>query len=355
MARVDQFNQPHSSEYPADSLILDRMMASASLWLVIGLFLDGWAHNSLGDSIETFFTPWHAVLYSGLGVAAAVPGIMWLRNLGRGYRWDRALPQEYMLSLLGVFIFGVAGGLDFAWHSTFGFEIDTEALLSPPHLLLASGGLFIITGPMRTAWHKYDKEPASWIKLWPALVSAFATLSVFAFFTQFSNQFQHANSFVGSGPTNDLYFFQVSTLSFILIPAVIVMGFVLLLIRRWELPVGTLLVFIAGNAVLMFLMGNSYSGQYWPVLLAALAGGIVAELLYHSLRTSHEDVWKHRLFAFATPFVLNLLYLGALIATSGIWWRIHMWLGAPILSGAIGLGLSFLVLPSRTPEGQQQE
>jgi len=45
-----------------------------------------------------------------------------------------------MLSLLGVAIFGLSGGVDFLWHSLFGFEVDTEALLSPTHLSLAIGG-----------------------------------------------------------------------------------------------------------------------------------------------------------------------------------------------------------------------
>ena len=40
-------------------------------WLLGGIFLDGWAHNQLGDSLESFFTPWHAVFYSGF---AAVSG-----------------------------------------------------------------------------------------------------------------------------------------------------------------------------------------------------------------------------------------------------------------------------------------
>ena len=35
-----------------------------SLWAVTGLFLDGWSHNH--HRPETFFTPWHAVLYSGV-------------------------------------------------------------------------------------------------------------------------------------------------------------------------------------------------------------------------------------------------------------------------------------------------
>lgn len=38
-------------------------------WLVIGVVVDGWAHNN--DKPETFFTPWHGVFYSGFAVCAA--------------------------------------------------------------------------------------------------------------------------------------------------------------------------------------------------------------------------------------------------------------------------------------------
>lgn len=38
-------------------------------WLVLGIFIDGYAHNH--DVVETFFTPWHAILYSGFLACAA--------------------------------------------------------------------------------------------------------------------------------------------------------------------------------------------------------------------------------------------------------------------------------------------
>ena len=39
-------------------------MSALSAWLVGGFFLDGWAHTH-GKVDQSFFTPWHAVLYSG--------------------------------------------------------------------------------------------------------------------------------------------------------------------------------------------------------------------------------------------------------------------------------------------------
>src|SRR5829696_493240 len=42
----------------------DWAMAIVSCWFVGGLFLDAWAHIHLSN-LETFFTPWHGVMYSG--------------------------------------------------------------------------------------------------------------------------------------------------------------------------------------------------------------------------------------------------------------------------------------------------
>jgi hypothetical protein len=42
----------------------DLVTALLCVWFTLGLFLDAWAHNNL-PGLETFFTPWHAVFYSG--------------------------------------------------------------------------------------------------------------------------------------------------------------------------------------------------------------------------------------------------------------------------------------------------
>ena len=56
------------------SLAYDRWMVGLSAWLIGGVFLDGWAHVNL-PGLETFFTPWHAVLYSGFLAVAALIGV----------------------------------------------------------------------------------------------------------------------------------------------------------------------------------------------------------------------------------------------------------------------------------------
>src|SRR5262245_57613784 len=78
-------------------------------WMVAGLFVDGWAHEH--QKPETFFTPWHALLYSGFG--AAVLWFMYQGRRGRGASVDR-------LTLAGFLLFGASAVGDFAWHTLFG-------------------------------------------------------------------------------------------------------------------------------------------------------------------------------------------------------------------------------------------
>jgi len=41
----------------------DMVTAALCAWVVAGIALDAWAHQTA--RLETFFTPWHGVLYSG--------------------------------------------------------------------------------------------------------------------------------------------------------------------------------------------------------------------------------------------------------------------------------------------------
>jgi len=284
----------------AHSRRFDWLIALTSLWILTGTFLDGWYHNTFQDGIETFFTPWHGILYSGLAAAGAVLLPAYTRNLMRGYPWTRALPNGYMLSLLGFVLFTLGGGVDFAWHTLFGFEADEEALLSPAHLLLASGGVLLMGGPLRAALrHASADERRGWVHLLPALLSLLSVLSLFTFFTQYANAFTHANIIAGRGPDGETYFWNVAGITGVLVPAALMMGFILLAIRRWQLPIGSLTLLLTTNAGLMFSLGSSYSGQHWPVLLAALSGGLLADALLvgrlpcpSPFLTSSDILWR---------------------------------------------------------------
>lgn len=332
--------------YASVSLRFEWLFILSSFWLFTGLYLDGWAHNNIPEQIDSFFTPWHMVLYSGYAVAAAILGGQYLLNLRQGYQWSKALPLAYMTSLIGAIIFAIAGNLDFIWHAVFGFEENVEALVSPSHLSLAVGGIMMMSGPLRAAWLSDPKESTMPSR---ALLSLFIIVGVFTFFTQFSNAFAHPQVFVGRSPFGDTYFWDVALISYVLVPTLILMAAVIMIMLRWRLPLGSLTLLITGNSILMFLMAWRYSHAQWLVLIAALIGGILADVLWLTLKPSAQRVKALRWFSFLTPAVLFLTYFVTLLMTGQIWWNSNMWLGMIFFSGILGLGLSWIAVPPYEP------
>jgi len=155
--------------------------------LIGGVYLDGWAHNH-GRVDNSFFTPWHAVLYSGLTLVGMFLVVNLLLHHRKGYPWLEALPPGYGVSLLGGIVFGVAGVLDLIWHMLFGIEVSIQVLLSPTHLMLGLGAVLIVTGALRSAWLRLpEHKNYGWAQLMPAVICIALVGSLFAFFTQYAH------------------------------------------------------------------------------------------------------------------------------------------------------------------------
>ncbi len=335
--------------YPADSRWLDILSVLTSAAFIVGLFVDGWAHNTV-PQLESFFTPWHAVLYGGYFSVAILMSVTQYRNVGKGYAWSKAMPRGYMLSLFGVGLFFLGGGGDMLWHETFGIEQNLEALFSPTHLLLATGAFLFITGPLRAAWGRGGLH--GWRDLFPAIMSVTLLFTLFTFFTQYANIFSNAGVMNMPEPFGSTrYFTEVTSVVYILVPAGLMMGILLLLVRRWQLPFGAATLMFTVNAFLMYLMRIDFNEGYYPVIGAAFIGGLVTDILIARLRPSVTRHTVLRLFAFLVPFIYFLLVLGAIVLSNGrgLWWAIHSWLGVPFVAGAIGVGLSFLLVPPPIP------
>src|SRR2546430_16573716 len=72
----------------------DWAMAILSTVLVGGFYLDLWAHAH-GRTDNTFFTPWHAVLYSMLAAVGIFLSTAAWRTWHRGAPWWESLPAAY--------------------------------------------------------------------------------------------------------------------------------------------------------------------------------------------------------------------------------------------------------------------
>ncbi len=335
---VQALKGPTTRESPQSSIKFDRLMIILVCWFVGGLFIDGWAHNH-GLVDKTFFTPWHALLYSGYVANAALLTFTFVRNHLRGQRWSEAIPDGYQLALLGVPIFAIAGVGDLIWHTLFGFEVGIEPLLSPTHLLLAFSAILIMSGPLRAAMRRdIPVESQNWATLLPAILSMTAVLSVFTFFTSFVNPF--VQTWTLQATFDDGKELGIASVLFL---AGIQMGLVLVALRRWRLPIGTLTFVFTINVALMGVFNDNY-----PLIPVATLAGLIADFLIWWLQPSTTRPEALRLFAFSVPVIFYLCYFVPIILTIGITWKIHLWLGSCVMAGLIGLGLSYLMVPPRS-------
>lgn len=327
----------------------DWLMMGLSLVFLGGLYLDGWAHNH-GKVDNSFFTVWHAFFYSGFAlVALLLIGTLVVNRL-RGLAWQAALPQGYQLSLLGVLIFATGGAGDLVWHELFGIEEDFEALLSPTHLLLGVGLALVVTGPLRAAWARPGRQP-TWRQIAPALLSLTALISDLTFFMMFSHPlFSTTAGRLHHEFNNEVG--QVAGVLGLMIVGAILVAPLLLVLRRWTLPLGSLMLIWSINTVAMTILGYKQVDTIW--MAAAMSGAAaVIDLGLWRLRPRLDPTTLLRLWAFAAPVLLFSAYYLALLATEGTRWSVHLVTGSVAMSGVVGWLLSYLVVPPTLPKEAQ--
>ena len=338
---------------PGGSGRFDWVMVALGFWLLGGLYLDGWAHIHVPE-LETFFTPWHAVLYSGfLASAVALAATFW-RNVRRGASWSTALPVGYGLSFIGVFIFLVAGVADMLWHAAFGIEAGVEGLISPSHLVLALGGGLIVTGPLRAGLHGPPPAGQSWISRMPMVGSLTLLLSLFTFFTEYASPY--GTTWVTQAPAagNDgaAFLYQSVGLAGFLVQPAVLMGLVLFVLRSRPLPPGSLTLLLTVNVTLMAIIHDVYldTGPY-PLIGAAVLAGLISDAVLWWLRPSPARIRAFRTVAFAIPALQYLLYFVAIMLWARVTWSVHLWTGAIAIAGGVGWLVSYLVVaPPRITE-----
>jgi hypothetical protein len=334
------------------------------LWMLIGLAIDGWAHHTRAQ-LEEFFTPWHALLYSGY--AASALWLAWL--VWRGRRAGRvgrdAIPRGYGLGLAGALLFGAAGLGDMLWHATIGIEQNRKASLSPTHLLLFAGIALIVTSPFRSAWASDDpaEDAPSFTTFLPALLSLTATLGVAAAMTVWLWAFVNIGHLPGvaaaiqpqfggagaAGPPVDLR--QDLNLAMILITNLLLLAPVLLVLRRWQPPFGSItLLFAAVGALLSLVVGLRHPEQ----LAAIIPTGLLADAAIARFRPRPGRPVAFRLFATALPLALWILHFLVAALTGGVAWPPELWLGIIIMAALSGLTLSILMLPPALPDHARQ-
>lgn len=171
---------------PIENKFHRKILVFAMIWMFSGAWIDSSAHTYLLDDIETFFTPWHTVLYSGY--TFSVLATIYIKNSMKDYKFD--------IGVLGAVIFAVGGGSDAIWHSLLGIEVGVEPLITPSHLMLFLGSFLMLDYVFSTRPEKSQLDIAS-------IFSVATSYGLVMFITSFINPYLRVQSFWSDQPIDE--------------------------------------------------------------------------------------------------------------------------------------------------------
>ncbi|MBO3747975.1 hypothetical protein J5X84_18030 [Streptosporangiaceae bacterium NEAU-GS5] len=325
------------------SKAFDWLVLAGSSWIIAGGYLDAWAHQH-GKVDDTFFTPWHGLLYAGLvvtGLILTIRGLLSIRaglsmraglSLRAGRAWREALPYGYGLSFVGCVLFLVFGALDLGWHTLFGIEANVAALLSPTHLGLMASGFLAVSGPWRA-----DRGPTT---SYVAVLSASLVVAEFWFFAQYDIPYSSPWPGIRADQPAFLDLGTQLGIDGVIVATVTVMGVLLFLLRDRPVPPGTVTLLVGIPATLNVLAVDPPSAG--TLIGAAVLGGILGDV---ALRLTGAGGLGLRVASALIPLLLWSVYMAAVQIAYGMQWEIHLWTGTIVVSAAVGYLLSFLAVP----------
>ena len=309
--------------------------------MTLGTHVDGWAHTHLISTQESFLTPWHGILYSG-----------WLAGAAWIYL-HRHLPG-YRLGLIGAIGFGIGGIFDLAWHTAFGIEVDMEALISPPHLLLVTMHLLMISTPLRAAWNSELPRRIGWREFTAAALSLISCVALVSFITPYGSPF---NDYLPSvrfsegtfAPETRFRLAQEGGMLTFFASALIYLAPLIAILKRWRPPFGTATLVMGVSAVGVMVVDPLLLGA--PILaMSGIAAGLFADILIAELDPGPERRKQLLAFGALVPLPLVALSLLAVEIEWGLGWGLNFVTGSMVIASSIGFGLSLMV---STPERRE--
>jgi len=347
------------------------------VWPITAMFFDGRGHNNETGQ-ESFFSVAHLFLYAGLTVLGVWIGLLVVRYQGFELRRTllpdlRLIPVGYGVAIIGLLVLGIGGPSDLIWHSAYGFEVGVEAIYSPPHLALFFGGLLVSSTGIRSMWAKRDLQ-LGFVRFLPVLLSSVLFIGVAGFITMYLSAFM-TNVAMTSDFWNDLqrfeddfhdqstslvaglkgygddrwpfyYYSAGHGVATMIVTTLVLLGPVLLLLRRWRLPLGAITLTFLGFGLLVNVMTEYRDAVLIVPLL--VTGALIdwVQLRFGSARYAGRlSLGGVRAVGPAAALVLWCSYFLVVALDKGIGWPPSMWVGALVVGVMTGFGVAFLVAP----------
>lgn len=321
-----------------------------SIWLMIGLFIDGWAHvNRTAQANETFATPWHFNVYAALIALNGWVFLVSLRNLRTARSVVGAIPQGWGWSAIGSLVYAISTAVDIAWHAAFGVEADLDQLSSPPHIGLFLGGILFTTTGLRVYAPSQIQRVISWKDHLPLLLSVISFSSLILFF--FGPYNGYRSSYKLYNPDGQEQAEQILAIGNTYIVVAITIATPLYLLRRYRhgFAVSQFVAMVTAPLVLgtlSFVIPRDVDPQYYLVASSAVPA-LLAGFLAQSLRRSDGTLsaTAFRVVAAVLAGGLTGTMFTAMAVLVGFGWSIETFLGPIFWSALLGLALSFLIVP----------
>lgn len=348
----------------------DTVTALLGAYTLVALFWDGMRHNNL-TGLDEFWSPPHIALYLGLGsLGIWIPLVVlrYQKGLPDHLDWS-AVPRGYVLAFAALPLVAISGPGDFIWHEAFGFENQIDSTFSPPHQGLFYGGALLAAIPAASAWQRRQAAP-SLGEFLPTVISLSSVVAAMLFvvhqFVPFygggvvaTEAFQEdiagrSDAFAPGAEAEHVeglsraltnygdetfpyYFFSTHmAVAGILLYTIATMGVILLMRRRWRIPIGSLTVSFTFLALLWPMLSEYRQAELIPALVLA---GVIGDLLLARMN-------RIRLFALVLPPVLwGLLFLCVELFQGGLGWEPTLWVGLLGTTAGLGFVMSILVFP----------
>lgn len=305
-------------------------VALLSVGFVVGAYVDAASRLVTPSALA----PWNDVFVDAawLAVTGFMAVVLW-RALARGAAWRSALPAGYHLALIGCVVFGLGALADVYYQIAFGFGAGLEALLAPTHLVELAGGGLLVAAPLSQALKDRPEQVD-----WPVVLAAALTLCALTFFTQYAHPLVDLWASHRWAAQVVPWVAQDLGVVAIEVQVSLLVGVLLLLVRSFRVPRGSLTVVCGLNGLCMAIVSR-HPELLWVPLLT----GVAADLLLLRVRPMDASATGLRVFAAAVPALWAALYWIAIVSVEGgTVWSPQLWAGVVLAAAFAGFLVSYV-------------
>jgi len=328
----------------------DTIGVLCGLALIGGVLTDAWAHTNILNTLDGFFTPWHALLYSGAAATSLWTWWLAFRHRREDPRWFlNRWPAGYGLGAIGSLMFLVGGAGDMFWHEIFGVEVTLKAVLSPSHVFLTLAILLLVTSQMRSWWASGE---GGWRTVTGVASTALGTIGGILIIVSLAGVTTIAPTRLFDPVIGSPSYVAAAqgVQGYLLGSALLAIPF-LLVHRRRNAP--GLATAIVGGLGLFLLVQREFPMPLTAAISGMVIGAAVVDVVVNRLDKARGLSAPLRLPIAGAIFGAGI-WSGHLIGLqigAGVQWPTELWTGAVVFSAVIGALLGTLAAgkPAETP------